>query len=54
MYKKFEQINVQSIVQNHWKKGMDESWYEKMEKYMHKTIEHICVQNILEQNTQNI
>ena len=36
------------------KKGMDESWYEKMENYMHKIFEHICVQNILEQNAQNI
>ena len=55
MYKTFEQINVRSIVQNHWgKKGMDESWYEKMENYMHKIFEHICVQNILEQNAQNI
>ena len=54
MYKTFEQINVRSIVQNHWgKKGMDESW-RKMENYMHKIFEHICVQNILEQNTQNI
>ena len=41
MYKTFEQINVRSIVQNHWKKGMDESWYEKMEKYMYKIFEHI-------------
>ena len=55
MYKTFEQINVRSIVQNHWgKKGMDESWYEKMEKYMYKIFEHICVHNILEQNAQNI
>ena len=33
------------------KKGMDESWYEKMEKYI---LQHICVHNILEQNAQNI
>ena len=36
------------------KKRMDESWYEKMENYMHKIFEHICVQDILEQNAQNI
>ena len=54
MYQTFEQVNVRSIVQNHCKKGMDKSWYEKMESYMHKIFEHICVQNILEQNAQNI
>ena len=54
MYQTFEQVNVRSIVQNHWEKVMDESWYEKMEKHVYIIFEHICVQNILEQNAQNI